>query len=563
MPETNKNRKASGRLGVTLFGGIFLLVGLGVLAVGPLETFYQHFRSSSWVSVPVALQDISVESHRGDDSTTYSVHARYSYRFDGRQYSSGRVGYDWGSDNIGDFHRQILGRVRTAEARGELRAWVNPASPGEAYLVRDLRWKKLVMMSVFGLVFTAAGAGVIAMGWRRQSALLAGKEVIYSSERYGHWVLAFMAFMFIGISLPAVIEIPAEWRKGNQLILVALLFPLVGMGMAWGSWKMRRNWRYYGALPLQMEPSPGQLGGDVAGTITLPRWIECSDWRVTLQCVRIRISGGKNSSRSESVVWQDEQAPYVEMQGIGAAIRFVFTPPADLPESDDEGREKVEWRLLLSGPRHPVPLDRTYAVPVATGSVRASRPLPPSHVDRSEKKAALLATAAAAEQIDVQPLADGLRLVSRAGRNTAMAFMLVLMGLIFGGVGIGLFIAAAKEGAMLYFMGLVFASVGFPMLLGGLFMAGRSLQVSIRDGQVETVRYWLGMALWRRSAVLSNAGQLVLSSGGKTSMGRRTVEYFHLQVGDKGKQVRIAEGLEGRDVAEALEGNLIRLLRLS
>ena len=131
MSEKRKNKSGKGRLGVSLFGGIFLLVGLGVLVVGPIETFYQHVRSSSWLAVPVVLHSINVESHRGDDSTTYSVHASYSYRYEGRSYTGTRVGYDWGSDNIGDYHSRIVGRVRSAEARGQLRAWINPASPTE------------------------------------------------------------------------------------------------------------------------------------------------------------------------------------------------------------------------------------------------------------------------------------------------------------------------------------------------------------------------------------------------------------------------------------------------
>jgi len=562
MAERKNKKKSGGRLGVTLFGGIFLLVGLGLIVVGPLETFYQHMRSAGWQRVPVTLHSINVESHRGDDSTTYSVEARYSYQFNGHTYNASRVGYDWGSDNIGDYHGRIVGRVRSAQARGQLLAWVNPADPHEAYLMRDLRWKKIIFMVIFGAVFAGAGAGVIAFGWRNGASPTDGSGAIDSSERYGHWVLAFMAFMFIGISFPVVMELPAELRKQNWLILVALIFPLAGLGMAWGAWAMRKKWLHYGPLPLQLDPAPGQVGGDVAGEISLPKWYGDDCWQVTLKCIRVRISGGKNRSRSESVVWQQQQAPFVEARGTGSALRFVFSPPSDLPPSDDEGREQVEWRLVLNGPKQPVALERTYGIPVVEGTARTSRALPRSHVDRSEKKAAMLATAEASAQIDVEQLGDGLRLHSRVGRNLSMTLVVMLAGAGFAGGGVGLFFEAAKEGFMLYVMSTIFSLIGFPLFLGGVFMLARSLDASIQGDQVETVRYWLGRPVWRRQARLTSAAQLQLKDAGSSSSGNRTTEYFHLVVAHEGRKVRIAEGLQGRDVAEALRDNLIRLLRL-
>lgn len=562
MSAAKTTSKAKGRLGVTLFGGIFVLVGLGLIVIGPLETFYQHARSANWQPVPVTLHSVDVESHAGDDSTTYSVVAQYSYQFGGQRYQGDRVGYDWGSDNIGNYHQRIVGSIYRAQARGELRVWVNPSNPSESILMRELRWKKILFTFVFGAVFAGAGAGVIAFGWREGAYPSNGAEPIYSSERYGHWVLAFMAFMFIGISLPILFEIEGELRKDNWAVLLVLLFPVAGIGMGWGCYRMRRKWKYYGPLPLRLAPAPGQLGGDIAGEIALPKWYGDDNWQATLQCVRVHVSGGKNSRRSESVAWQQQQVPHAEMRANGSAIRFLFTPPPDLPASDNVGREQVEWRLILCGPQQPVPLERTYAIPVQQGSEKSTRPLPSEHVARSEKEAEIQAAAAASEQIDVQQFEDGLRVYSRVGRNLAMTTVLLVAGLGFAGGGVAMAIAAATEGFMLYLMAAIFILAGAPMFLGGLFVAGRSLEARIRGDQVESVRYWLGRPLWRRTAQLMRAEQLVLSSGGSSSSGHQTTEYLHIEVSHGGRKVRIAEGLAGRETAAALHASLIRLLRL-
>lgn len=556
---SSAKKNKSGR--IIWFGIPFLLAGLSVIIFGPLATFYEHFNSSTWERVPVQLHDVRVESHRGDDSTTYSIESSYAYQYRGQHYAGSRVGYDVGNDNIGNDHHSIVSDIRRQQARGTLRAWVNPDAPDESYLVRKLRWKKLFFMGLFGLIFSVVGGGIMLAGKLRTGEKVNGKEVIYSSERHGFWLFAFMSFMFIGISLPPVLAMADEIRKGNWLILVVLLFPLAGIWLGYMAWRSRRDWKFYGPLPLTLTPFPGQVGGDVAGQIDLPNWYAECAWRVTLQCVRIVRSTGKNSSTRETILWQKDQAPHVVAQGAGSAVRFVFTPPMDLSVTGKSGRERIEWRVSLIGPKAPVPLERTYSIPVESGDGRATA-LPTAHVERTEKQALLEAISAAADQIDVQQLGDGLRLYSRVGRNASMASVLVVMGVVFAGAAIGMAIVAAEEGFMLYVMSFFFGLFGFPMFFGGLFIAGRALEASVSAQQVDIVRYWGGRALWRRRGTLQRADQLVLTSGGSSTSGKRKTEYFHIEVSCEGKTLRIAEGLVGREVAEAMRDNVIRLLRL-
>ena len=347
-------------------------------------------------------------------------------------------------------------------------------------------------------------------------------------------------------------------------MLAVLLFPLVGGGLLALGWRGWRQWRYYGPLPVQLDPAPGQLGGDIGGRIQLRvPWQREPGYRLVLQCLHITVSGsGKNRRRSETLVWQQEQVPWCEPDGDGTALQFVFSPPPTLPASEEADNDYRCWRLLLEGPRRPVALQRTYTLPVIRGSGRSGIRLPAAHVREQQARARVRALEDAGQQILLQQTADGVRLQSPFGLHLGMKLVLLLAGLVFAGAALFLTFRAIEEGGMLWFMALVFGLFGYPLTLGGLFMLGRSLETDIRPGQVQTLRRWLGLPLWRRRASLATADQLALMDGVKSHDGRRHTEYLHLVVKDGGRTVRLAEDVRGREAAEALRDSLVRLLGL-
>ncbi|MBZ2168263.1 DUF3592 domain-containing protein [Marinobacter sp. F4216] len=563
-----QNKKSG--LGVNLFGLIFLLVGLGVFIGGPVHTVYEHIGTGDWRQVPANLDSIEVKTHRGSDSTTYSIRASYRYEYNGRTFSASRVGYDRGSDNLSDYHYEVVSRLRHISNRGGLTAWINPEAPSESYLVRELRWEKLAFGSIFGIVFAGGGLFVMFLARRQTASGVPGTngQLIYSSEKQGFWMFAFMSFLFIGVSLPVTLKLPEEIGKGNWAILLALAFPAIGIWLGFKAREARKNWRFYGPTPLMLNPTPGQVGGDIGGSIALPGRLPPGTWKVTLQCVRVRISGGKNSRRSESVAWQEDQVPEISRESSGSVARFVFTPPTSLPETDNQGNRMVKWRVLLDGPKEPVPMERTFEIPVMKGTQTSSIKITEAHLEKTERQTQTQSIASAAEQIDVAPSGSGWLITSRHGRHTGMTLGVMFVGLLFSAASIGLGYMAAKEGFMLYVMAGAFGLFGFPMLIGGLFMAGRSLKAHISGPQVEVVRYWFGKALWKRQGTLTSTHQLTLKSSGSMSSGRKTTEFFSLAFKDArdGKDIRIAEGIaegiSGRRPAEALQEQLSKLIGL-
>ncbi|MFN3713972.1 MAG: DUF3592 domain-containing protein [Alcanivoracaceae bacterium] len=550
-----------------LFGLPFLLAGLAVLIAGPLHTLRLHYLSAHWDQVPARLHEVALISSRGSDSTTYRVQVRYDYDYRGRRYQGDRASYDTGSDNIGDDQARLAARLEQVHRAGhEVMVWVNPDNPVESLLVRELRWNKLLFGSVFGLIFVAAGTVMVLWGARRihgvEPARVQGP--IHSTERYGYWLWLAMGSLFVLMPLPAMIELPAMVSGGEWAILVVLVFPAVGAWLFYLGVRGRRSWRHYGPLPVEMDPQPGQIGGEVAGRIHLPQpWQGDNPYRVTLQCLLSSETGsGKNRRRSESLVWQQEQVPHAEATGAGTELRFLFEPPAELPASEMQGRRYHLWKLLLCGPASPVPLERTYTLPVVKGSGRSRIVIPDRHREREQQQARVRALDSVVSQIAVSQQGGAVQIHTPFGLHMGIKLVLLVCGLVFAGAALFLTLEALKEGGMLWFMAVLFSAFGYPMLAGGIFTTGRSLRAEVRQGRLRTVRYWCGVPLWRRELVLDRAEQFALKAGSSSNDGRRHQQYFHLEAVHAGRRVRVAEDILGREAAEALRDSLIRLLGL-
>ena len=538
-------------IGMFIFGLIFLGPALGILLFGPLDTFRLHLVTSGWTQVPATLQRIDIEYHHGD-TTTYSLEGSYSYRVNGQEYLSQRVSYYESPDNIGDWYTTTENKILRASASQALAAWVNPDNPSESYLIRDIRWEKIGFMMIFVLVFGGAGVGIMFFG--RYSARQSGEAqgVVYSGQNLMHWVLGFMSMIFLLISLPAVLDLPSEFSAGNHAIVFVLIFPLVGAGLAMAAYKSRKNWLFYGRTPLYLNPAPGQVQGQVGGTLHINKTGLGDQWNVRLKCLRQTRSTGKNSSTRETLLWQSSTLPEVTESNGETRLAFVFNPDPELPQSYRKGRKAVIWRVEVEGPTEPVTFQRQFVLPVVEGTGGSTLNISATHQSKVSRSQVAAAEASLSQNLDMTLSGDDFVICSAAGRHLSFFLVFMFAGVAFAGAGVFMVNQAASEGIGLYFMGGVFFLVGLPLALSGLFGLGRSLESRCVDGKIETVRYWMGRALWRRSTEFRSAQQLELKAAGSSTTGNSTKEYFHILIRDGQRKVRIAEMVEGREVAELL-----------
>jgi len=183
------------------------------------------------------------------------------------------------------------------------------------------------------------------------------------------WV--FTAFWNLISSPVGFLGVRAAIQEGKPAALLALLFPLVGIGLL--IWAVRSTLRYrkYGVSRLELSTVPGVIGRTLTGMVRAPAKMQPDGgFQVTLSCVRrVTTRSGKNTSTSESILWQEERLVPGEPSRTAAAtethIPVAFRLPADAAACDDtDSNNRVLWRLRLSASVPGVDYAAQFEVPI-------------------------------------------------------------------------------------------------------------------------------------------------------------------------------------------------------
>ncbi len=578
MPAANDRvaAKRRGRIGIYVFLSIFFIAGTGVFIFSSVVPAIRWLEAQGWQSVPVTIESLKLNAHRGDDSTTYSVSARYSYQWLGQSFHSEGVSLYSGSDNVGSFWQDLEGRLRYERRRGQSHAWVNPDNPGESVLDRSYRFGQFMFGLLFMVMFCGI-AGLILWATVRAAKsseamdnILDGSsaaEGISSGNLTGYQILAGMGAVFAGSGVViGTLAIPEEMAKGNSAVLAVLIFPATGALMLTIGLRNIRRWKRIGKTLFFPDPAPGYAGGQVGGSFQLNNGRFMRTPRFRLQCVHVYQSGsGKDRTTRRQVLLQQEMPALQQQDG---SIRALFDVPAEHPGSGRQPgyRGSIQWLLSCEGilqmaDGDQLSFERQWTLPVVQGQGEASQPLSEQEREQRQRVRREEADSSALEQINQQQGADFLRLESEQGRHLTAGLVPVLFGVIFGGSGMFLFHQAAQEGGMLWFMAAIFSLVGFAVLAMGIFWLGRGLEAEIRPGSATAIRSMFGMRLYRRTVALNNAAQLSVAQS-LTATGTDGVqkEYFRIVAQADGKKVTLAEGILGKDVAESLRQRIVDTL---
>ena len=103
------------------------------------------------------------------------------------------------------------------------------------------------------------------------------------------------------ISAPVVfIGLPAELHKGNHAILIALLFPMVGIGMIIYALNTTLAWRKFGQSIFEMAAIPGAPGGTLEGEIQVKTKLQPQHGlHLRLSCIRQTTTGSRQKPQHE------------------------------------------------------------------------------------------------------------------------------------------------------------------------------------------------------------------------------------------------------------------------
>ena len=497
-----------------LFAFPFALVGLG-MAYLVVTDLWDWQRMRGWREVPAEVLSADLIENTGDDSTTYSVEARYRYEINGQTYTGDRVSLSTGSDNVGSFHQDVYRELQPYLSPDRLfRCFVDPDDPTAAILYRDLRWGMLGFMMIFVLAFGGVGFGLMyaarkAMGTREAELKL---KQIYPNQPWrskqewadGHIYGGTKAEMFVAcgfaafwnlISTPLLFIIPSEvTEKGNYLALIGLLFPLIGVGLvAWAVIAVTR-WRRFGRSVFIMEPMPGVVGGRLQGVITTAVDIKPQDgFQLTLSCIHKETRRtNKGSSTSERVLWQDQHVVQRERRYYDrtrSEVPVLFAIPFEAQATDDSGSsDEIIWRLEVAAQVPGVDYNCRFEVPVFKTEASAAD----FELDESEPvecpAVADLYAELKANGIILEPLPDGgTRLDFQMARNKGMALGVSLFALIWTSITVAMFVFEV----MLIFP-MVFGLFAVLMIYASLTLWFDASRIDIYPRSLTLCRGWFG-----------------------------------------------------------------------
>jgi hypothetical protein len=439
-------------------------------------------------------------------------------------------------------------------------------------------WKQAGFFVIFALVFGGVGVGGIigALVGRRVVAERAALEArhpdapwlwradwaagrIEDGGRQAMWAgWAFAGFWNL-VSLPAAwFGTQAALTGGKPAALVALLFPLVGIGLL--VWAVRATLRYrrYGVSVLELSQVPGVVGRAISGAVRTTSPVHPPDgFQVRLVCSRRVVrGGGKNRSTSETVLWEEERRVQAQAdktgRGTTTSIPFAFPIPPDAsPSNAANPRDVVLWRLRVGAAVPGVDYEATFEVPVFR---TAASDLPPGDGDAVpavEPPVPADYRQPPESRIQVTTNRRGTEILFPAARNPGVAAGATLFLLIWGGA-TGFMLSAGAPG----FLIVVFALFGLLILWGVLELWLRVTRVTADAGTVVLSSGYLLPARERRlpmSEIADVKAKIGMQAGG--------APYYDLVlVGTDGRSVTAGHALRDKREAEWLAATLKQAL---
>ncbi|MFZ5572470.1 MAG: DUF3592 domain-containing protein [Thermodesulfobacteriota bacterium] len=148
----------TGKIGLTLFGLVFLIMGLIFSGIVLFDT-YRSFQAGSWTRTPCVITESSVNA----DDEGYAARIAYRYIHRGITYHSDRINPGAGAvtENTVDEADAFAGRYPVGQ---EAECYVDPLDPSQSALEQKSLLTGLLVL--LPLIFVIVGGGIIYSTWR-------------------------------------------------------------------------------------------------------------------------------------------------------------------------------------------------------------------------------------------------------------------------------------------------------------------------------------------------------------------------------------------------------------
>ena len=371
------------------------LIGVGIaMGYTSISCLIKWQAMKSWVEVPAIIQNthLNVKQERsseGGTSTSYKVTASYSYTYKDNSYIGSQVTMHTGSNSF-PFHKKIYEELIQCKNSGKpFHCYVNPQNPSEAILFRTPRWEVIYTYFCITIMFGGVGCVLLLVSlrnrkikqhedqlkslypdepWRWKIDWQDGRILSHSKLKAAHITGGVIIWNLV--SSLACFIIYEEFKKENYIVLIFLIFPAVGIGLAIWAFRLIMQWFKYGQSTFEMQSVPGVIGGALSGKIHTTVNIKPHDgFHLRLSCInRVTTGSGKHRKTRENVKWQDTcdiAHEIYEYDPSRSVIPVLFSIPFDSQETNkDNTNDQYFWRLEISAQVPGVDYDASFEVPV-------------------------------------------------------------------------------------------------------------------------------------------------------------------------------------------------------
>jgi hypothetical protein len=193
-----------------------------------------------------------------------------------------------------------------------------------------------------------------------------------TSGTTGLWIFS---IFWIAVCSPVLFFMGGEVRRGNLLrgnvpLLIAILFPLVGLALMGVAAYMTLRQRKYGRSVCRLSRMPAEPGQAIRGEIQARlAELPAEGFKLRLASIRrITTSSGKSSTTREETLWSEERivaAAAVGRSPEGMRLPFSFNVPATAEPTDIRNtRDQVVWRLEVEADVPGIDYDAKFELPV-------------------------------------------------------------------------------------------------------------------------------------------------------------------------------------------------------
>lgn len=198
--------------------------------------------------------------------------------------------------------------------------------------------------------------------WREDWAAGRAKGMMGTRCRFFWLFTIFWNFISWPIVFSSWNQLVRDFSHGQYVVLVACLFPLIGLGLLFYTLRLTLRLRKFGEPELLLSTVPAPVGGTLDGKISLPQ--NCGfmpEFELKLLCVEQSRSG--NNSNTETVVWQGQQKVAADSDG-SISVHFEIPPDARETYKVAGAFNTVTWRLQVSSKTPGIDFFEQYEVPI-------------------------------------------------------------------------------------------------------------------------------------------------------------------------------------------------------